>query len=136
MNNRLSLEHDIGPRIPSSIENPDRDKPVRIREWQQKYEHHLVLAGKKATRERYSRALERFLGKHPGKAFGHQFLRPVINDYVESRLGEGASVATVRLELSAVRSLFQFMRDMGAADVFFNPAKGVKIPRSRDTAST
>jgi hypothetical protein len=127
MNNRPSSEHDIGLRTPSTIENPDKEKPIPIREWQQKYEHYLVLIGKKATRERYSRALERFLGKHRGKTFGHQFLRPTIDDNVESCLGEGASVATVRLELSAVRSLFQFMLDMGAADVFFNPAKGVKV---------
>jgi hypothetical protein len=39
----------------------------------------------------------------------------------ETRLAEGASVATVRLELSAVRGLFQFMLDMRAADVMFNP---------------
>ena len=59
--------------------------------------------------------------------YGHQFLRPVINDYVQTRLGEGASFATVRLELSAIRGLFQFATDMGASDVFFNPAKGVKV---------
>ena len=59
--------------------------------------------------------------------YPHQFLRPIINDYIETRMAEGASVATVRLELSAVRGLFQFMMDMGAADVMFNPAKGVKL---------
>jgi len=43
----------------------------------------------------------------------HQFLGPVINSYVESRLAEGASIATVRLEIFAVRGLFQFALDMG-----------------------
>jgi hypothetical protein len=33
-------------------------------------------------------------------------------DHVEARLTEGACVATVRLELSAIRGLFQFMLDM------------------------
>jgi site-specific recombinase XerC len=33
----------------------------------------------------------------------------------------------VRLELSAIRGLFQFMLDMNAPDVMFNPAKGVKV---------
>jgi site-specific recombinase XerC len=61
-----------------------------------------------------------------------QFLRPVINDYVETRLGEGASVATVRLELSAIRGLFQFMLEMGAPDVMFNPARGVKVRKPKD----
>lgn len=55
----------------------------------------------------------------------------MINDYVETRLVEGASVATVRLELSAIRGLFQFMLDMEAADVMFNPAKGVKLRQSK-----
>jgi site-specific recombinase XerC len=50
-----------------------------------------------------------------------------MNDYVQTRLAEGASVATVRLEMSAVRGLFQFMMDMNAPDVMFNPAKGVKM---------
>jgi len=59
-------------------------------------------------------------------------LRPVINDYVETRLGEGASVATVRLELSAVRGLFQFAMDMGASDVMFNPAKNMKVRKPKD----
>lgn len=119
MNNQSS-EKTIGHRTPSSVETFDQDKPRPIREWQQKYENYLFLIGKRATRERYSRALERFLGKHPGKKYGHQFLRPSIIDYVETRLKEGASVATVRLELSAIRGLFQFMLDMGAPDVFFN----------------
>ncbi|MGA8619121.1 MAG: site-specific integrase [Candidatus Sulfotelmatobacter sp.] len=50
-----------------------------------------------------------------------------INTYVETRLTEGASGATIRLELSAVRGLFQFAMDMGASDVFFNPTKNVRV---------
>jgi len=121
----------IGLKTPSSIEPIDPDKPKPIREWQQRYERYLGLIGRKATRERYARALERFLGKHPGRTYPHQFLRPVINDYVETRLKEGASVATVRLELSAIRGLFQFMLDMGAPDVMFNPARNVKVRQSK-----
>ena len=119
----------IGLKTPSTIQPLDKDKPQPIRDWQQKYERHLFLTGRKATQERYGRALQRFLGKHRSKTYPHQFLRPVINDYVETRLGEGASVATVRLELSAIRGLFQFMLDMNAPDVMFNPAKGVKVSR-------
>jgi len=130
VNNKTS-EQNIGLRTPSNINTIDSDKPQPIREWQQKYENYLSMIGKKATRERYSRALERFLGKHQGNKYGHQFLRPSIIDYVETRLKEGASVATVRLELSAIRGLFQFMLDMGAADVFFNPARNVKVRQSK-----
>ncbi len=121
----------IGLKTPSSIEPIDPDKPLPIREWQQRYERYLFLIGRKATRERYARALERFLGKHQGNIYAHQFLRPVVNTYVETRLAEGASLATVRLELSAIRGLFQFMLDMGAPDVFFNPARNVKVRQSK-----
>gem|GEM_PF-6457521 len=130
MNNQTLSEKDIGSKTPSSIQPIDPDKPLPIREWQQKYEKFLFLTRRKATRERYARAFERFLGKHPGLTYGHQFLRPVINDYVGTRFAEGASIATVRLELSAVRGLFQFAMDVGASDMMFNPARGVKVRRS------
>jgi site-specific recombinase XerD len=83
--------------------------------------------GRKATRERYARALERFLGKYPGKVYPHDFLRPVINDYVQSRFAEGASVGTIRVEVSAIRGFWRFMRDVEAFGVFFNVATGVKV---------
>src|SRR5579871_2441989 len=119
----------IGHKTPSSSEF-SLPEPIRpIREWQQKFERYLLLIGRKASHERYSRALERFLGKHPEKKFAHQFLRPAINQYVVDRLAEGASIATVRVELSAILAFFQFMLDMQAADVLLNPARGVKVPR-------
>ena len=130
MNDPTPSEQHIGHKTPSGIEPLDQDKPQPIRDWQQKYERYLFLIGRKAIKERYARALERFLGAHRGKTYPHQFLRPVINDYVETRLAEGASIATVRLELSAVRGLFQFILDMNAPDVMFNPAKGVKVKTS------
>ena len=68
---------------------------------------------------------------HESSSERYEFLRPVIIDYVESRLAEGASVATVRLEMSAVRGLFQFALDMGASDVMINPAKNVKVRKPK-----
>jgi site-specific recombinase XerD len=128
--NQAELQN-IGPKTPSSAQPLDPDIPLPIREWQQRYERYLDLIGRKETRNRYARALERFLSKHPNRTYGHQFLRPVINSYVQTRLAEGASVATVRLELSAVRGLFQFALDMGASDVMFNPARNVKVRQSK-----
>ena len=119
--------HNIGPNTPSDIAILPSDEPQNIRYWQQKFEQHLQLMGRKATRERYARALERFLGKHPGKVYPHDFLRPLINDYVQTRFAEGASVATIRVELSAIRSFWDFMRDVEAFGVFFNVAAGVKV---------
>jgi site-specific recombinase XerC len=74
--------------------------------------------------------LDRFLGKYPEKVYPHEFLRPVINDYVETRLAEGAGIATVRLELSAIRSFWAFMERMEAFGVYFNPANGVQVKRA------
>lgn len=131
MNNQPAADQNIGNKTPSPIQPSDRDKIQPIRHWQQRYERFLFLSGLKATHERYSRAVERFLSKFPEKTYAHQFLRPVINDYVESRLKEGNSVATVRLEMSAIRGFFQFMLDMGAVDVMFNPAKNIKVRKPK-----
>jgi site-specific recombinase XerD len=117
----------IGQNTPSAIEVPPSDQPQPIRYWQQKFERYLQLMGRGATRERYARALERFLGRHPGKIYPHDFLRPVVNDYVQSRFAEGASVATIRVELSAIRGFWRFMGDVEAFGVFFNVAKAVKV---------
>lgn len=135
MNTQTPSEQHIDPRTPSALEPLDPvDRELQpIRYWQQKYERYLLLTGRKATQERYSRALERFFGKHPGATYLHQLLRPQITQYVESRLSEGASVSTVRLEMSAIRGLFQFALDMGAADVMFNPAKNVKVPKTKNS---
>ena len=131
MNNSQVAEQSIGPQTPSTTQPIDPDKPLPIREWQQKFERFLDLTGRNETRKRYARALDRFFGKHPKKIFGHEFLRPVVNSYVEARLAEGASVATVRLELSAIRGLFQFAMDMNASDVLFNPAKNVRVKKPK-----
>jgi len=125
--NNKPTDQSIGLKTPLAIPSSDRDKIQPLRVWQQRYERYLETIGRKETQKRYARAIERFLGKHPDKVYGHQFLRPTIIDYVQSRLAEGASVATVRLEMSAIRGLFQFMLDMGASDALLNPAKNVKV---------
>jgi site-specific recombinase XerD len=68
------------------------------------------------------------------REYGYQFLRPVIIDYVQARLAEGASVATVRLEMAAIRGLFAYMIAMGAYDVMLNPAKNVKVRKNESRA--
>jgi hypothetical protein len=129
--NSPEIKPSISQNTPSAIEVPPSDQPQPIRYWQQKFERYLQLMGRGATRERYARALERFLGKHPGKVYPHDFLRPVINDYVQTRFAEGASVATIRLEISAIRRFWKFMMEVEAFGVFFNVAAGVKV-RSRN----
>lgn len=131
MNSQTPFETNHRPQPPSTTQPIDPDKPLPIREWQARYERYLELIGRQETRKRYARALDRFFGKHPKKTFGHEFLRPVINDYVEHRLAEGASVATVRLELSAIRGLFEFMLEMKGFGIFFNPAKNVRVKKPK-----
>jgi hypothetical protein len=66
---------------------------------------------------------------------GYQFLRPVIIDYVNGRLAEAACVSTVRLEMAAIRGLFDFMLAMGAFDVLINPARNVKVTAPKQTSN-
>ncbi len=82
------------------------------------------------TYERYGRALSRFLAAFPGRKDINSFLRPEIIDWVNARLAEGASVATVRTELAAIRSFFQFAVDMQQAMI--NPARGIKVQQTRN----
>jgi hypothetical protein len=126
----------IGQNTPSSIAVPPSDQPQPIRYWQQKFENHLLLMGRTATRERYARALERFLGNYPGKVYPHDFLRPVIVDYVQTRFAEGASIGTIRVELSAIRCFWKFMGDVEAFGVFFNVATGVKVQSRKDRSNS
>lgn len=79
-----------------------------------------------ATYERYSRAVSRFVEAFPEKHSIHDFLRPDVLTYVEKRLAEGASVATLRTELAAIRAFFQFCEDMDFA--LLNPARGIRVP--------
>jgi hypothetical protein len=71
-------EPSLGSKTPSSTSIPQQDKPEPIRTWQLRYERYLLLTGRNATRERYARVLEGFLGKYPEKVYPHEFLRPVI----------------------------------------------------------
>src|SRR5215469_3120571 len=118
---------EIGPRPRSSETAPE--KPRTLHGWQAKLENHLSLAGRKMTGERYSRALETFRARFRKKVYAHEWSRPEIMDYVVRRLEEGAAVSTVRLELSAIRALFDFMEKCDAPDVLYNPAANVKIPK-------
>ena len=122
----------IGPKTPSTPQPKPQTKPEPMSDWQERYECFLLLNAKRSTFRRYARALDRFFDMNGDKVYGYQFLRPVIIDYVQARLAEGASVSTVRLEMSAVRGLFQFMIRMGAVDVMFNPAANVRIKKPQD----
>jgi hypothetical protein len=86
--------------------------------------------GRGATRERYARALERFWASIPEKSIPMTSSGPQSTIYVQTRFADGASVATIRLEFTAIRGFGEFMADVQAFRVFFNVAKGIKV-RSR-----
>jgi len=127
MNNQPAADQYIGPKTPSTIQRKPQTKPEPMKDWYERYTCHLLLNAKVSTFRRYARALDRFFQVNRNKEYGYQFLRPTIIDYVQSRLAEGAAVSTVRLEMAAIRGLFDFMISMGAYDVMLNPAKNVKV---------
>jgi site-specific recombinase XerD len=122
----------IGHKTPSEPQPKPQTKPEPMSYWQERFECYLLLNTKRSTFRRYARALDRFFDMNRDKVYGYQFLRPVIIDYVQARLAEGASVSTVRLEMAAVRGLFAYMISMGAVDVMFNPAKNVQVNKAKD----
>ena len=121
-------------QYPISISISERGKPEPIRLWQQRFERYLFLTGRTGTCRRYARVLDKFLRKYPNKKYPYEFLRPLIDDYVQTRFAEGASVNTVRLELSAIRSFWKFMVDLEAFGVFFVIASGVRAVHAKPSA--
>ena len=127
-----NLGQSIGHKTPSESQPKPQTKPQPMSDWQERFECHLLLNAKRSTFRRYARALDKFFDMNRDKTYGHRFLRPVIIDYVQARLAEGASVSTVRLEMAAIRGLFDFMIAMGAYDVMLNPAAKVKVTKPKD----
>lgn len=123
----------IGNKTPSTTSNspfsPPQGATANLYKLAGQWEGFLFNEKRWKTYERYGRALSRFLEAFPGRKDVNSFVRPEIIDWVNARLAEGASVATVRTEMAAIRSFFQFCVDMQQAMV--NPARGVKVPNSR-----
>ena len=123
----------IGNKTPSATSNPPvsppATSPTSIYRLGGLWETYMFKTKPWKTYERYGRALSRFLEAFPGRKDINSFVRPEIIDWVNARLAEGASVATVRTELAAIRSFFQFCVDMDQAMI--NPARGVKVPAHR-----
>jgi len=124
---------DIGHKIPSTTSNspfsPPQGASANLYKLAGQWEGFLFRERRWKTYERYGRALSRFLEAFPGRRDVNSFVRPEIIDWVNARLAEGASVATIRTELAAIRSFFQFCVDMQQAMI--NPARGVKVPNTQ-----
>lgn len=96
-----------------------------------KYETFLFRTRPYGTYERYTRALDKLFAAFPEKRFLHEFRRADLEDYKQTRLEQGASPKTVNIELSCIRSFWNFLLQMEADGVFFNPAKGVTVKQSK-----
>ena len=103
------------------------DERLKIAFWMVKYETFLFRAASEATYERYTRALNKLFTHFEDKRFVYEFRRPDIEDFKEQRLKDGLSPTTVNIELSCIRSFFDFLVKMNADGAFINPARGVRV---------
>jgi hypothetical protein len=107
---------------------PSGDERFKIAFWMMKYETFLFSTAPHSTYERYTRALDKLFAMFPEKRFLHEFLRPDMEDFKEKRLEQGVSPKTVNIELSIIRSFWNFLLRMDADGVYFNPVRGVRVP--------
>lgn len=107
---------------------PSGDERFKIAFWMMKYETFLFRTAPYSTYARYTRALDKLFATFPEKRFLHEFLRPDMEDFKEKRLEQGVSPKTVNIELSIIRSFWNFLLRMGADGVYFNPVRGVRVP--------
>jgi site-specific recombinase XerC len=122
-----------GPDLASAQEprpqtNPSSEQRFTIAFWMMKYESFLFSTRPYSTYERYTRALDRLFACFPAKRFLHQFLRADMETFKTKRLEQGASPKTVNIELSIIRSLWDFLLKAEADGVLLNPARGVRVP--------
>ena len=106
---------------------PSSDQRFKIAFWMMKYETFLFHTAPYSTHERYTRALDKLFAHFPEKRFLHEFRRAELEDFKKQRLQQGASPKTVNIELSIIRSFWNFLLKAEADGVFFNPAQGVRV---------
>jgi len=92
-----------------------------------KYETFLFRTAPLATYQRYTRALDKLFSCFEGKRFVYEFRRADIEDFKQQCLKDGLSPKTINIELSCIRSFFDFLIRMNADGAFINPARGVRV---------
>jgi len=112
---------------PNPQTNESSHKRFTVAFWMMKYETFLFRTRPHSTYERYTRALDKLFSQFPDRRFLYEFRRADLEDFKEKRLENGASPKTVNIELSCIRSFFDFLLQMEADGVMFNPAKGVRV---------
>ena len=111
--------------------NSSSDERFTIAFWMMKYETFLFHTRPYTSYERYTRALDKLFAAFPEKRFLYEFRRAELEDYKKQRLERGTSPKTVNIELSILRSFWNFLLRAEADGVMFNPAKGVRVRQSK-----
>lgn len=119
----------IEPRLPTKLEK--RQRRSELREWQGKYIQYLRLVGSESTASRYDQALEQFFSKFKNALRPSDVLRPHVEDYKILRKREAISNATINLELSAGKGLYDFIARMSDFPVI-NPFAGGRRLRTEE----
>ena len=123
MNNPNSTSA-LKPRLESNKSGEER---FTIAFWMAKYETFLFKTAPHSTYERYTRALDKLFARFPNKRFLHEIRRADLEDFKQQRLSDGVSPKTINIELSCIRSFFDFLLQMDAEGVFVNAARGVRV---------
>jgi site-specific recombinase XerD len=126
MKNAPSSPSATKPRLQSIS---SRDQRFTIAFWMMKYETFLFHTAPYSTYERYTRALDKLFSHFAEKRFLHEFRRADLEDFKKQRLDAGISVKTVGIELSCIRSFWDFLLRMEADGIFFNPVRGVSVKK-------
>jgi hypothetical protein len=127
MSNQISDVALSAPK-PRSQSSDWSDKRFTIAFWMIKYETDLFHTRPASTYKRYTRALDKLFAFFPEKRFFYQFLRHDMEDFKKARLERGVSPKTVNIELSIIRSLWDYLLKAKADGVLMNPARGVRVP--------
>jgi integrase len=107
-------------KIPKKLKLQARSE---IRMWQAKYVNYLNLIGSDSTSVRYDKALSMFFSKFKNAYRPSDILRHQVEDYKIMRKREGVSNATINIELSAGKGLYDFIIKMSELPII-NPFSG------------
>jgi integrase len=96
-----------------------------LQQWRAKFLNFLRLVGANSTAIRYDQALTQFFLKNQHALRPEDVLRHMVEDYKVLRRREGASNATINIELSAGKSFYDFIARMSETPVI-NPFTGTR----------
>lgn len=97
---------------------------VNIHAMQVKFENYVTMTASRKTAQRYSKALEDFLGRFRDKKSPTDFTRADVEDYIIQRRRDGLSPRTINYNLQIARAFWNYMIDLEVTP--WNPFSKVK----------